>query len=59
MTTTLAHQHQKTAEARSPISLRLTPVLEAQLRARAEIEDRTLSSLVRQALRRYLEEPPA
>lgn len=58
MTTTLAHQHQKTAEARPPISLRLTPVLEAQLRARAEIEDRSLSSVVRQALRRHLQEPP-
>jgi len=42
----------------APLSLRLTPDLESLLRARAQIEDRSLSSLVRQALRKYLEELP-
>lgn len=31
----------------------------AALKARAEAEDRTMSMVVRRALRRYLERPPA
>ena len=41
-----------------PLPVRLTPELNRRLRERAKAEDRSLASTMRQALGRYLEEPP-
>jgi len=44
-------------EELQPLLIRLTPELDRRLRERAEADDRSLASTVRQALGRYLEEP--
>ena len=50
-----ATTNQNRTETVQPRSVALTPELDARLRERAELEDRSASSIVRLALRAYLE----
>lgn len=40
------------------VPVRLDPDLRQAIEARAEAEDKTTSEIIREALRRFLEEPP-
>lgn len=56
---TMTQNHKVTEHMPPPLSVRVASEMETQLRRRAVDEERTVSSLIRLAIRRYLEEPPA